>query len=298
MIKIIVAVIILAFLLQQSAFIIGEGQQGIVLEFGKPVRTIREPGLYFKYPFVQDLIARDKRILAAEARPAEYITLDKKRLTVDTVSRWKINDPLVFYQSVTDEKGAIALLNNIIMTGLRQEVAKRNFKSFIREDREKIMDQVTKLTGEEALRFGIRVIDVRIKRVDLPEEVQASVFARMKAERERIAKRYRAEGEEQAKEIRANANKEKEIILAEAYRQSETLRGQGDAEATNIYAEAYSKDPEFYSFARHLEVYQKSFSSDTTMLLRPDSSLLRYLENPLGPASPSSSKVGAQPGNK
>jgi membrane protease subunit HflC len=298
MIKIIVAVIVVAFFLHQSAFTIGEGKQGIILEFGKPVRTIREPGLYFKYPLMQELKAFDKRILAAEARPAEYITLDKKRLTVDTVSRWKINDPLVFYQSVKDEMGAIARLNNIIMTGLRQEVAKRNFKSFIREDREKIMDQVTKLTGEEALRFGIRVIDVRIKRVDLPEEVQASVFARMKAERERIAKRYRAEGEEQAKEIRANANKEKEIILAEAYRKSETLRGQGDAEATNIYAEAYGKDQDFYSFVRHLDVYQKSFSSDTTMLLRPDSSLLRYLENPLGPVSPSSSKVGAQPGNK
>jgi membrane protease subunit HflC len=298
MIKIIVAVVVVAFLLLQSAFTIGEWEQGIILEFGKPVRTIREPGLYFKYPFIQDLTAFDKRILAAEARPAEYITLDKKRLTVDTVSRWKIDDPLAYYQSVKNEIGAIARLNNIIMTGLRQEVAKRNFKSFIREDRERIMDLVTKRTAEEALRFGIRVIDVRIKRVDLPEEVQASVFARMKAERERIAKKYRAEGEEQAKEIRANANKEKEIILAEAYRQSETLRGQGDAEATNIYAQAYSKDPEFYSFARHMDVYQKSFSSDTTMLLRPDSSLLRYLDSPLGPASPSSSKVGAQPGSK
>jgi len=298
MIKIIVAVIVVAFLLLQSAFTIGEWEQGIILEFGKPVRTIRAPGLYFKYPFVQDLIVLDKRILAAEARPAEYITLDKKRLTVDTVARWKINDPLAFYQSVNNEMGAIARLNNIIMTGLRQEVAKRNFKSFIREDRERIMDQVTKRTGEEALRFGIRVIDVRIKRVDLPEEVQASVFARMKAERERIAKRYRAEGEEQAKEIRANANKEKEIILAEAYKQSETLRGQGDGEATNIYAQAYSKDPEFYSFVRHLDVYQKSFSSDTTMLLRPDSSLLRYLDSPGGPASPSPPKVGAQSGSK
>ncbi len=202
MIKIIVAVIILAFVLLQSAFTIGEWEQGIILQFGKPERTIREPGLYFKYPFVQDLIVLDKRILAAEARPAEYITLDKKRLTVDTVSRWKIEEPLVFYQTVKNQIGAMARLNNIVMTALRQEVAKRDFKSFIREDREKIMDLVTKRAGEEVRRFGIRVIDVRIKRVDLPEEVQASVFARMKAERERIAKRYRAEGEEQAKEIR------------------------------------------------------------------------------------------------
>ena len=298
MIKIIVGVIVLVFLLLQSAFIIGEWEQGIVLYLGAPVRTIREPGLYFKYPFVQDLIAFDKRILAAEARPAEYITLDKKRLTVDTVSRWKIEDPLLFYQTVKNPVGAIARLNNIIMTRLREEVAKRNFQSFIREDREKIIEQVTKGTVVEVHRFGIRVIDVRIKRVDLPEEVQASVFARMKAEREREAKRYRAEGEEQALEIRANANKETKIISAEAYKQSEKLRGEGDAEATTIYAKAYGKDPDFYSFVRHLDVYQKSFGSDTTMLLRPDSSLLRYLESPAGPGSPSSSKVGTQSGNK
>ncbi len=298
MIKVVVAVIILAFLLLQSAFTIGEWEQGIVLQFGKPERTIREPGLYFKYPFVQDLIVLDKRILAAEARPAEYITLDKKRLTVDTVSRWKIEEPLVFYQTVRNQPGAIARLNNIIMTGLRQEVAKRDFKSFIREDRERIMDRVTRRTGEEVRRFGISVIDVRIKRVDLPEEVQASVFARMKAERERIAKRYRAEGEEKAKEIRANANKEKVILLAEADRQAETLRGQGDAEATAIYAQAYGKDPDFYSFVRHLDVYRKAFGADTTMLLRPDSSLLRFLDNPVGPVSASPPRGGAAPGNK
>ena len=298
MIKIIVAVIVLAFVLLQSAFTIGEWEQGIILQFGKPERTIREPGLYFKYPFVQDLIVLDKRILAAEARPAEYITLDKKRLTVDTVSRWKIQEPLVFYQTVKNQIGAMARLNNIVMTALRQEVAKRDFKSFIREDREKIMDLVTKRAGEEVRRFGIRVIDVRIKRVDLPEEVQASVFARMKAERERIAKRYRAEGEEQAKEIKANANKEKEILMAEAYRQSETLRGQGDAEATTIYAQAYGKDPDFYSFVRHLEVYQKAFSADTTMLLRPDSSLLRFLDNPGGLPGASPTKGSAAPSNK
>src|SRR5574340_365810 len=147
MIKVIVAVIILIFLLLQSVFTIGEWEQGIVLHLGAPERTIREPGLYFKYPFVQDLIVLDKRILAAEARPAEYITLYKKRLTMDTVSRWKIEDPLVFYQTVKNQMGAIARLNNIIMTRLREEVAKRNFKFFIRGVREKIMDRVTKGTG-------------------------------------------------------------------------------------------------------------------------------------------------------
>ncbi len=298
MIKIVVAVIILVFLLLQSAFTIGEWEQGIILQFGKPERTLREPGLYFKYPFVQDLIVLEKRILAAEARPAEYITLDKKRLVVDTVSRWRIEKPLVFYQTVRNQAGAMARLNNIIMTRLREEVAKRDFQSFIREEREKTMDLVTKGTDEEVRRFGIRVIDVRIKRVDLPEQVQASVFNRMKAEREKVATGYRAEGEEKATEIRANANKEKEILLAEAYGQAETLRGQGDAEATTIYAKAYGKDPEFYSFVRHLDVYQKAFGADTTMLLRSDSSLLRFLDNPSGSPSASQPKTGAVPGNK
>jgi len=177
---------------------------------------------------------------------------------------------------------------------LRQEIANHDFKDFIRTEREDIMKSVTDGTAELAKRFGIDVIDVRIKRVDLPEEVQNSVFARMKAERERIAKRYRAEGDEQAREIRANANKEKEIMLAEAYRKSQALRGTGDAEATAVYAEAYSKDEEFYSFTRHLEVYQRVFGAETTILLTPDSDLLRYLDTPSPRPKPSSAS-GAGP---
>ncbi len=285
MVRIAVIAIACLVVLSQSAFVINEWEQGIILYFGQHRRTIQEPGLHFKYPFVEDLTTFDKRVLAAEARPAEYITLDKKRLTVDTVSRWKISDPLIFYQTVTDQAGASGRLNNIISTRLRQEIANHNFKDFIREKREYIMDQVTKGTAELAKQFGIRLIDVRIKRLDLPEEVLASVFARMKAERERIAKRYRAEGDEQARQIRADANREKEILLAEAYKKAETLRGEGDAEATMIYAEAYGKDQDFYSFLRHLEVYQKVLGADTTLLLRPDSKLLRFLDNPAGPTT-------------
>jgi modulator of FtsH protease HflC len=281
MLKIVVpAVVIVLALLAQSAFIVNEPEQGLILQFGKHVRTISEPGLYFKYPIVQEYISFDKRVLFAEARPAEYVTLDKKRLTVDTVSRWKIVDPLRFFQSVRDEQAAIFRLNDIIIGWLRQEVANHNFQDFIREKRESIMNKVTKGTEDQAEQFGINVIDVRIRRVDLPEEVQASVFARMKAERERIAKRYRAEGDEQAREIRANAQKDNEIIFAEAYRQSEALRGEGDAEATGIYAEAYGKNPEFYSFLRHMETYKKLFGAETTMLLRPGSDLLRFLDSP------------------
>lgn len=280
MYKIFVVVVLLALLVLQAAFIVNEKQQGLILQFGKHVSTIQDPGLYFKIPVIQDFIVLDKRVIAADGKPAEYITLDKKRLVVDTVSRWTISEPLEFYQTVQNYVGAIDRLNDIILARLRQEVGNHNFKEFIREDRESIMENVTQATRESARKFGITVIDVRIKRLDLPPEVQNSVFLRMKAERERIAKRYRAEGNEQAKVISAKADKEKEIIMAEAYKKAEVLRGQGDAEATEIYASAYGKDTSFYAFLRHMEAYKKIFAADSTLLLKQDSALLRYLDNP------------------
>jgi membrane protease subunit HflC len=288
MLKFALVVVIALFVVSQTAFVVPEWQQAVVLQFGKPIRTIKEPGLDFKIPFVQDIEILEKRILLADARPEEYITLDKKRLQVDSVSRWKIEDPLLFYRTVKNYVGAVARLNDIIFGQLREEVANHLFLDLIREERENIMAKVTKRTAEAATQFGINVVDVRIKRVDLPDEVQNSVFARMKAERERIAKRYRAEGDEKAREIRANADKDKEILLAEAYRKAQTLRGEGDAEATAIYAGSYGQDIEFYSFSRHLNVYEKVFQEDTTLLLRPDSELLRYLDSPSGTGKDSS----------
>jgi modulator of FtsH protease HflC len=282
MVRLSIVVIVILVLLIQATFIVSEGEQGLILQFGKIERIVLEPGLYFKYPFIQDFIQLNKRILAAESHPAEYITLDKKRLMVDTVARWKIEDPKQFYNAVRNDRDAIGRLNETIFAGLRQEIANHNFKDFIREKREGIMKQVTEITAQKAKEWGIDVVDVRIKRVDLPEEVQKSVFARMIAERERIAKGYRAEGEEQARKIRANANKDKEIIMAEAYGKSEALRGEGDAEATAIYAGAYGKDEEFYSFVRHLEVYRKVFAADTTWLLKPGSDLLRFFDSAKG----------------
>lgn len=282
MMKLLIVAFLAAVVIGQSAFVVQQWEQGLILEFGKPVRIIQEPGLYFKIPFIQDLTLFEKRILAAEARPAEYITLDKKRLTVDTVSRWQISQPLLFYQTVRNYPGAIARLNDITFARLRQEIGNHNFKEFIREERERIMNQVTAGVEEQARRFGIQVIDVRIRRVDLPEEVQNSVFARMKAERERIAKRYRAEGDEQAREIRASADKEKEILLAEAYRKAQSLKGEGEAESAGIYAEAYNKDVEFFRFVRALESYKTIFRDQTTLLLKPDSPLLRFLDSPYG----------------
>ncbi len=279
--------LVLVFVAAQAAFTIGEWEQGMVVQFGDPKRIIQEPGLYFKLPVAQNLVRFEKRVLTTDARESEYITLDKKRVLVDHVSRWRIDDPLQFYRSVRDRIRAMARLDDIISARLRQEIATHNFLDLIREKREDIMAIVTKDTRETAKSFGIEVTDVRIKRLDLPEEVQASVFARMRAERERIAKRYRAEGEEQAQQLRAAADREREVILATAYESSEKLKGEGDAEATSIYANAFGKDAEFYAFTRRLQAYEKILSNDTTLLLNPDSELLNYLQSP-GSSPPAS----------
>jgi len=274
--------LVVVFALAQTAFTLGEGEQGMIVQFGEPKRILQEPGLYFKVPVVQNLARFEKRVLTTDARTAEYLTLDKKRVLVDHVSRWRIQEPLEFYRSVRDQQRAMARLDDLISARLRQETAKHNFLDFVREKREAIMAVVTKDTRETAKAFGIEVLDVRIKGLDLPQEVQASVFARMRAERERIAKRYRAEGEERAREIRAGADREREVILATAYETSQKLSGEGDAQAAAIYAQAFGRDPEFYAFTRRLQAYEKILSTGTTLVLPPDSELLRYLQNPGG----------------
>jgi len=273
-------VIVLAFVGVQAFYIIQEGQQGIVFQFGNPVRVVRDPGLYVKMPFVQDLVLLDKRVLGTLPQSAEYLTLDKKRVLVDHISRWQISDPLLFYRTVRTEPGARARLDQIIAGRLREEIARQDFVDIVRLKREAIMEVVTEGAREGAASFGITLVDVRIQRIDLPTEVQASVFARMQAERNRIAKRYRAEGEERAIEIRAEAEKEREIILATAYQESQILRGEGDALAAAIYADAFGRDLEFYSLTRRLQVYGQIINQTSTVILPPDSDLLRYLQSP------------------
>jgi modulator of FtsH protease HflC len=272
--------VVLVFTALQSAYVVGEWQQGLVFQFGDPVRVVRDPGLYFKTPIVHDLVMLDKRILGTQPQSAEYLTLDKKRLLVDHVSRWQITDPLLFYRTVRSEAGAMARLDQVIAGRLREEIAKHNFVDIVRAKREQIMATVTDGVQEAATSFGITLLDVRIMRVDLPTEVQASVFARMQAERERIAKRYRAEGEEQALEIRAASDKEREIILATAYGKSQVLRGEGDAQAALVTAKAFGQDLEFYALVRRLQVYETILADGSTIMLPPDSDLLRYLESP------------------
>ncbi|MBI3989909.1 MAG: protease modulator HflC [candidate division NC10 bacterium] len=281
MVQLIVVLIILAVLgLPQAAYVIPEWQQAIVTRFGQPIRTVREPGLYLKLPLIHTLIRFEKRVLATDAMPGEYLTRDKKRLAVDHISRWEIADPLQFFRTMRDERGAMARLDDIITARLRQEIAKEDFKAIIRERRAAIMETVTAATRELTAPFGIRVVDVRIRRADLPPEVQASVFARMQAERQRIALRYRAEGEEKAREVRAEADKEREIILAKAYADAQRLRGEGDARATAVTGRAFGRDPGFYGFLRRLETYERIFAQGTTVVLPSNSDLLRYLESP------------------
>lgn len=276
----IIMVLAALIVLDQTIFTIDETRQGIILQLGEYVRTVDEAGLHFKTPFIQTVHRLEKRVLVSDAPPAEYLTLDKKRLVVDSYTRWRIEDPLQFFKTVRDEAGALARVDGIVFSELRKELAAHNFRDIIGPQRKSIMETVAQRAGEIVGELGIDIIDVRMRRADLPPEVEASVFDRMKAERDRIAMRYRAEGEERAREIRAEADKQVTIILAEAYKEAKTRRGEGDAEATRIYAEAFGEDPEFYSFLRTLEAYEKFLAGGTTLVLGSDSELLRFLESP------------------
>ncbi len=274
-----VLLVIVVIFGSQTFFTVGEWEQAIVIQLGEFKRTIQKPGLNWKYPFVQQVIKVERRILASDAQPQEYLTKDKKRVVVDHVTRWKIKDPLLFYKTVRAEPQARARLDEIVFSELREELARRNFASIIAEEREPAMEAVAARAEKKAREFGLDVVDVRVKRADLPREVQESVFARMRSERERISKRYRSEGAEESAKIRAGTDKEKTIILAKAYEESQTRRGEGDALATAIYGKAYGQDPEFYSFVRSLDAYDKFLGKKSTVLLPQDSRLLRYLSD-------------------
>ncbi len=276
----IVLVLLVGVVLSGAFFTIDETEQVIITQLGKYVRTVTEPGLNFKIPFFQSVRKFEDRVLEYDAAAAPVITSDKKHLVIDNYARWKIVDPLKLYQTVRDESGAQARLDDIVFSELREEVARHTLTEIISVNRETIMEKVHKQCDEKAREYGIEVVDVRIKRADLPSEVARSVYARMKAERERIAKKYRSEGEEEAVKIRATTDKIKTILLAEAYREAEKVRGEGDAGAITIYAEAFEKDPEFYAFIRTLEAYKKSLGRDTTVVLPSDSEFFQYLNPP------------------
>jgi len=250
---VIVPIILIVF--SNAIFVVDETQQAIVTRLGEYKRTLQNPGLNLKIPILEQIHFFEKRILTSGALPAEYLTLDKKRLVADHVTRWKIVDPLLFYKTVRDLAGAKARLDDIVLSEMRREVASHDFSKIIASERENIMDTIAKNARKQASDFGIDIVDVRIKRADLPREVQESVFARMVAERQRIAKRYRSEGEEEAFKLRGETDKNRTILMAKAYEESQKLRGDGDAVATKVYAEAYGQDPVFYNFHRGLEAY-------------------------------------------
>ncbi|MAD51825.1 MAG: protease modulator HflC [Candidatus Marinimicrobia bacterium] len=261
-----------------TVFIVDERQQVVILQLGKPVRTITEPGLHFKLPVpFQNAVTFDDRLLEYDVAPEEILSKDKKTLIVDNYVRWLIKDPLLFLQTVQAIPNAVTRLDDIVYSELRQELGKHNMSEIITETREEIMEVVTNASDKATDQYGIEVVDVRIKRVDLPRENEESIYARMDAERKRQANKFRSEGEEEAQKIRASTEKDKTIILANAYKEAEEIRGEGEAKALEIYANAFNKDPEFYEFMRTLEAYKKVIDKKTTLVLPADSKLFKTL---------------------
>jgi len=279
----IVLLAIIGIVVSQSVVIVDETNQAIVTQFGEYRRSINEAGLHFKLPFVQKASYLDRRMLSSDALSQEYLTLDKKRAVVDHVTRWRISEPLKFFVTVRTEMRAQARLDDIVGSELRRQLGVHNLEDVIADRREPIMEKIAESARKEALGFGIHIVDVRIKRADLPPAVQQSVFQRMEAERKRESARYRAEGEERGALIRAESERERAVILADAQEKAQTIRGEGDAQAIAIYAEAFNQDPEFYAFTRRLEAYAKVLSDKDILMLQrrcfrpPSCSGCRYL---------------------
>ena len=269
---------ILAVVGFSSIFIVDETQQVVILQLGKPVKTVTEPGLNVKLPFpFQEKITFDDRLLEYDSPPEEILSKDKKSLIVDNYVRWKIVDPLQFLKTVQAIPTAKSRMDDIVYSELRRELGTHDMVEIITENREEIMDIVTLQSNSATLSYGISVVDVRIRRVDLPAENEESIYARMEAERKRQANKFRSEGEEEAQKIRAATDRDKTIILADAYKEAEKIRGEGDAKAVQVYARSYSADPKFYEFVRTLDTYKKVVDDKTTLVLPSGSKLFKLL---------------------
>jgi modulator of FtsH protease HflC len=271
-------VVLLLAVWNLAFFTVPVWMQAIVVQLGEPVRTVREPGLYFKIPFIQNVQYFDRRLLEYEASPKELLTRDKQQLVVDNYTRWKIVDPLKFFQAVRDEGGAQSRLDDIVYSNLRENFGRQTLLEIVSTRRDELMAEVTRKSDEKARDYGIEVVDVRIKRADLPEKNEQNVFNRMRTERERLAKKYRAEGDEEARKITSGSDKEVRVLIAEALRESEVRRGNGDAEAVKIYADAYSRDAELFALVRTLDAYRRALPGSTSLVLSPDSQFLRFLK--------------------
>lgn len=274
------AVVILSVLVYNLfTFSVDETQKAAVLRFGEIVRVAEEPGLYFKIPFIQNVIYLEDRVLNYDISPREIFTSDQKRLVIDNYAIWRVGDPQRFIEATSGRLfNAQSRIDDIVYSDLRNILAEHTLDEIVSEKRLEYLQEVASLGRSKLAEFGIVLIDVRIKRADLPAEIEQAVFARMRSERERIAAQLRAEGEEQARQITSNADKDSEIILADARRDAEKLKGEGDAQALETYANAYNQDPEFYRFWRTLESYKAALADDTSIVLSTDSDYLEFLE--------------------
>jgi len=273
-----------ALVIWASVFTVDERQKAILFKFGEILASDFEPGLHFKMPVINNVKKFDKRILTIDQQPERFLTAEKKDLIVDSFVKWRISDVVQYFKTTQgDEAQAGRLLYQNINNGLRDEFGKRTVQEVIAGDRTEIMSIMTAEATEKAKTLGIEVIDVRIKKIDLPARVSDSVYRRMRAERERVARDFRSKGAEAAERIRADADRQRSVILAEAYRDSEVVRGEGDAKATDIYAEAFSKNEDFFRFNRSINAYKNNFSTaEDIILLEPDSEFFRYFSNSRG----------------
>jgi len=273
-------IIVIGFTVYLSLFAVKEINQAIVLQFGDPKRVIAEPGLQVKIPFIQNVVFLDRRILSLDPQPEEVIASDQKRLIVDAYARFKIVDPLKFYISVGDERVARSRLATIINSRLRSVLGTQSLATLLSEDRSKQMAIIQEGVNNEAKKFGIRIIDVRIKRADLPQANSEAIYKRMQTEREREAKEFRARGAEMAVTITSTADKEVTVLLANAKKQSEIMKGEGDGQRNKIFANAFGKDPEFFSFYRAMQAYETALiGGDTSLILSPDSDFFKFFGN-------------------
>jgi membrane protease subunit HflC len=275
---------LLIFTMMSALFTVNQTQQALVLQFGEPKRIIQDPGLAIKMPFIQDVEYYEKRVLSLIPQDAEEVILaDQKRILVDAFARFRIANPLLFYQTVRNEFGARARLESIIDSSVRRVLGSETLASILTGKRNDINNNIRDEVEQSVTSLGIEIIDVRLRRADYPESTSQNIFNRMKSEREREAKEFRATGEEEAQKIRADAEKTRTVIVAEAAREAQENRGRGDSEAIDIYAESFGQDSEFFSFYRSMEAYRKSIGeSQTSMVLAPDSEFFKFFKNKLG----------------
>ena len=278
-----ILLLVAVLVLSGSIYVVDEREVGIKLQFGEVVETNIQPGIHFKMPFLQNVKLFDARILTLDSRPERFLTVGKKFVIVDSFIKWKITDVKAYYKATAGNRWqATTLLANSTNKGLRDEFASRSLTEVVSGERDELMKIITsKLNEQTESEFGIQVVDVRVKGIDLPEDLSKNVYRRMATEREREARETRSQGKELAEGIKANADRQKTVLEAEAYRESEQIRGEGDAIAANTYAEAFNKDPEFYSFTRSLKAYTDTFSGkDDVLLLKPDSDFFKYMKKP------------------